>query len=234
MTQDQTARYKYHTSESYYHFVRYEIAPLLPHNPHNILEVGAASGATLRWLKSKFSNATTTGLELNEAMLPELRENVDYAIIGSIDDYISQLKSYDLILCLDVLEHLVDPWSVLRRLCSILNPDGSVIVSLPNVAHLSVSLPLLLRREFQYQDAGFLDRTHMRFFTEQSAVQLLNDAGLIVTNGLMAGLHGPLSKIIDRVSFGFLRHHLTKRYIMCGRKACNSHKQTPVRWTLSP
>ena len=62
-----------------------------------------------------------------------------------------------------------------------------MIVSVPNVAHLSVSIPLLFRREFAYQDAGILDRTHLRFFVEDTAVKLLNDFKLVVERGLASG-----------------------------------------------
>jgi len=224
-----------HPVAQYYHFVRTQIAPLLPKRPKKILEVGCASGATLRWLKSLFPDAETTGVELNSALLPELRQNADIAIIGTIEDCIPKLDHYDLILALDVLEHLVDSLGTLRRLCDNLErPNGRVIVSLPNVAHLSVSAPLLFRRRFEYQDAGILDRTHMRFFTEASAIELLNKAGLIVTSGVIAGLQGPKSKLIDRLSFGLLRHHLAKQYIMCGCPiTAELNSQPQVRWGIA-
>ncbi len=136
-----------------------------------------------------------------------------------------------MILCLDVLEHLIDPPGVLRRLCNLLTRDtaAQVIISLPNVAHLSVSLPLLLGRRFTYQDAGILDRTHLRFFTETSVLELLNDAGLVATAGLASGFNGPKSKALDTLTFGLLRHHLTKRYIVRGEPS-RTIKQEPIRW----
>ena len=217
----------------YYNFVRTQFGPLLPENPRSILEVGAASGGTLRWLKSLFPHAHTTGVEINEGLLPELRRNVDTAIIGAVEDIIPQLGRYDLILALDVLEHLVDLLGTLRQLVALLETGGHVIVSLPNVAHWRVSVPLLLRRQFEYQDAGILDRTHLRFFTEASAVDLLNQAGLVVVGGIINGPQGPKSRLLDIVSLGILRHHLTKQYIMCGRRTAEgSIVQPEIRWTL--
>src|SRR5579872_3759409 len=175
--------------ERYYHFIRTEIAPLLPESPKKILEIGAASGGTLGWLKKLYPDAATTGIELNAALHSELLRNADVAIISPIEDCINQLGKYDLILALDVLEHLPDSLGTLRKLCGLLErPHGRVIISLPNVAHLSVSMPLLFQRRFEYQDAGILDRTHLRFFTEASAVNLLNEAGLLVTRGVVTGL----------------------------------------------
>jgi 2-polyprenyl-3-methyl-5-hydroxy-6-metoxy-1,4-benzoquinol methylase len=233
MTQNQAAIHD-NVSGNYYHFVRKEIAPLLPRNPSTILDVGAASGATIKWLKTIFPNIEATGVELNQDMREELCRNADECVIGKIEECISQLKSYDLILLLDVLEHMNDSLSTLKQLRALLNPHGTMIVSLPNVAHLSVSVPLLLRRKFEYQDAGILDRTHLRFFTEYSAVKLLNDAGLTVKEGLMSGLDGPKSRLIDRVSLGLLRHHLTKQYIISAELANGSQQQNRVKWMPNP
>ena len=215
----------------YYHFTRREIKPLLPQNPSHVLDVGAGAGNTLKWLKSLFPNAETTGVEINESLRDELEQNVDIAIIGPIGNCFTQLKTYDLILLLDVLEHVPDPLGTLQKLAGLLRPGGHVIVSLPNISHLSVSVPLLLRRRFAYQNAGILDRTHLTFFVEDTAVKLLNDAKLLVTDGLISGLTGPKAKLLDWLSFGLLRHHLAKQYIMLGQLREHQFFQPKVRWS---
>jgi 2-polyprenyl-3-methyl-5-hydroxy-6-metoxy-1,4-benzoquinol methylase len=217
----------------YYHFVRREIKPLLPKSPNRILEVGAGAGATLKWLKTIYPKAETTAVELNPDLLDELKQNVDVVVIGKIDETFTELKTYDLILLLDVLEHLPDSTATLRKLSKLLEPGGQIIVSVPNIAHLSVSVPLLLKRRFNYQDSGILDRTHLRFFVEDTAIKLLNDADLIVTSGLISGLGGPKAKLLDLVSFGLLRHHLTKQYIMLGQLGDSRIVQEKIRWTVS-
>ena len=217
----------------YYHWVRQEIKPLLPKNPSRILEVGAGAGHTLKWIKELYPKTETTAVEINSALLQELRQNVDVPIIGPIDEALPQLKSYDLILFLDVLEHLSDPTATLRNLSKHLEANGQVIVSVPNIAHLSVSVPLLLQRRFDYQDAGILDRTHLKFFVEGTAIKLLNDANFIVTAGLVSGIQGPKSKLLDLLSFGGLRHHLAKQYIMLGQLTDGKLSQERVRWALA-
>jgi 2-polyprenyl-3-methyl-5-hydroxy-6-metoxy-1,4-benzoquinol methylase len=217
----------------YYHFVRREIQPLLPDVPSRILDVGAGAGATLKWLKTLYPSAETTGVELNSALSDELRQNADIAIIGDIGAAFARLATYDLILLLDVLEHVSDAKGTLELLVGLLRPGGNVIVSVPNISHLSVSVPLLLRRQFTYQDAGILDRTHRTFFVEETAVKLLNDANLVVTKGLVSGLAGPKSNLIDRLSFGFLRHHLARQYIMLGQLTASEFVQPRVRWKIA-
>ena len=151
-------------TEEYYHHVRREISPLLPPRATRVLEVGAGAGGTLKWLKSVYQDAETTAVELNPELRNELQRNADVVLIGPIDEALPLLKSYDLILLLDVLEHLPDSTKTLQALANLLVPGGHVIVSVPNVAHLSVSVPLLLGRRFQYLDSGILDRTSSKIF----------------------------------------------------------------------
>ncbi len=218
----------------YYHFVRREVQPLLPKSPSRILEVGAGAGGTLKWLKALYPRAEMTAVEVNPDLLDELRRNADVVIIGPIDEVFSQLKTYDLILMLDVLEHLPNSTTTLRTLSNLLAAGGHIIVSVPNIAHLSVSVPLLLLRRFNYQDAGILDRTHLTFFVEDTAIKLLNDANLIVTSGLISGLQGSKAKLLNFLSCGLLRHHLAKQYIMLGQLNAGKIKQPKVQWKVVP
>jgi 2-polyprenyl-3-methyl-5-hydroxy-6-metoxy-1,4-benzoquinol methylase len=218
---------------NYYHWARREIKPLLPENPCRVLEVGAGAGSTLKWIKALYPKSETTAVELNSTLLPELRQNVDVPIIGAIEEAIPQLKTYDLILLLDVLEHLLDPAATLKYLSKLLEPEGRIIVSVPNIAHLSVSIPLLLLRRFDYKDAGILDRTHLRFFVEDTAVKLLNDADFIVTAALISGIQGTKSKLLDVLSCGLLRHHLAKQYIMLGQLNDSKLLQPRIRWKIA-
>ena len=88
--------------------------------------------------------------------------------------------SLDLILCLDVLEHLVDPWSVVKQLSALLAPNGRLVVSVPNIRNWKFVVKLLFRGDFSYRDAGLLDRTHLRFFVRQTAVELAEAGALPV------------------------------------------------------
>lgn len=199
---------------AYFSHVRRDIEKLLPRSAERIVDVGCGVGATTSWLKSRYPGCFAIGLEGNAACLPELQSHVDQAIAVDLDGDLPDLGSPDLVLCLDVLEHLVNPQRLLDRLRSAMRPDGTLIVSLPNVAHLSVAIPLLLAGKFEYKDAGILDRTHLHFFTRQSAVGLVTDAGFQVERGLRGGLDGPRSKWLDKATFGMLRDRLTKQYVM--------------------
>ena len=86
---------------------------------------------------------------------------------------------YDLLLFADTLEHVPDPASVLLRLSTQLKPGAALVVSIPNVANWAMRLGLLLGR-FRYTNRGLLDRTHLRFYTKRTAVEMLEEGGFEV------------------------------------------------------
>ena len=204
---------------TYYEHVRSDIAGLLPAAASRIVDVGCGAGATLGWLRSRYPGAHTIGLEGNPAVREALLRNADEAYTLDLTTAdLPDIGAPDLILFLDVLEHLPDPVTVLERISRTLAPGGSVIVSVPNVAHLSVALPLLLHGAFTYQDAGILDRTHMRFFVRESAVELLETAGLKVDGALWSGINGRKTRLLDAVTLGSQRAKLAKQLILRGRR----------------
>jgi len=77
----------------------------------------------------------------------------------------------------DVIEHVVDPWSLLGTIAQHLAPGGCVVAAIPNVRHLPVSAGLLFRGRWTYTGVGILDRTHVRFFTRETVVALFGEAG---------------------------------------------------------
>jgi SAM-dependent methyltransferase len=173
----------------YFDFVRRDIEPLLPPAAERVLEVGCGAGATLAWLRNGGRAGHTTGIELAPDAAAVARTRVDRLLEGAVEERLDELaeQRFDLVLCLDVLEHLVDPWEVTRRLQRLLRPGGAIVVSLPNVRNHRVSLPLLLRGRWQYRDAGIMDRTHLRFFGLDGARDLLRQAGLELTGEASTG-----------------------------------------------
>jgi 2-polyprenyl-3-methyl-5-hydroxy-6-metoxy-1,4-benzoquinol methylase len=220
-------------SFAYFGHTRREIEPLLPSRADRILEVGCGSGLTLRWLKERYPEATTVGIEYEASNTAKLKENTDAFYIADAETFSQNIGSFDIILFLDVLEHLRNPETVLRKFVEHLAPGGTVVVSVPNVSYIGVTLPLIVARKFSYADAGILDRTHTRLFVESTAIELLNSAGLIVREGLLLGMSGPKSKTLNAITFGLFRHHLTKQYVLKGTRAHPvEERQKPVRWMI--
>jgi len=217
--------------DTYFQHTRTEIASLLPRSPKRILEIGCGRGNTLAWLKERYPEAETVGVEYWEGAKTQLERNADTAIIADLEQELPAALTgqFDLILALDVLEHLREPTAVLSRVLAHLAPGGRVIVSLPNISHISVSRALLFKRQFRFTDAGIMDRTHLRWFTEENAVGLLNAAGLTVADGVVNGLDGRKARLIDMSTFGVFRHWLTKQYIMAAEPGVGQGK---VRWRI--
>jgi 2-polyprenyl-3-methyl-5-hydroxy-6-metoxy-1,4-benzoquinol methylase len=100
--------------------------------------------------------------------------------------------AYDTIIFADVLEHLPWPVGVLERYLQFLAPGGSVIISLPNVGLWSVRFAHLFG-QWNYEETGVLDRTHLRFFTRSTARWMIGQAGLdVVKTTYNPGLVRPL------------------------------------------
>lgn len=167
---------------TYSSFVRHEIIGFITDptdRPLKVLEVGCACGGTLLRIKHQYKNADVFGIELNPQTAAIA---ATFATVGSYDIE-QRIPAYgehffDYIILADVLEHLYDPWSALKNLLPLLKVEGSFLISIPNVMHFSVVRDLLGGR-WTYQDAGILDRTHVRFFTLEEVKALLNQAGCL-------------------------------------------------------
>lgn len=202
--------------DSYFAHARRDIEHLLPQQARRILEIGCSSGATLAWLKQRWPSAEAYGVDGYAPLEGIIRQRAGNALIHDLEQPLPDLGQFDLILALDVLEHLRSPEIVLADLAKRLTPDGICIVSVPNIAEYGVSVPLLFKRQFRYTDAGTLDRTHLRWFTEESAIDLMRSAGFHVSKGAISGFDGRSRRIFDALTFGLFRHYLAKQYIMRG------------------
>lgn len=200
------------TELTYFQNVRSDIGPLLKGQPRRILDVGCGAGATLAWLKQRWPEAETMGIDGYAPVLPELEKNADKAMILDLEQPLPDLGTFDLVLALDVLEHLRDPWAAAQRLADLVGPSGAMIASVPNVANQKVLMPLLLKGEFRYLDAGLLDRTHLRFFDERSAIELVEGTGLTITGGV--AVMGRRQRFQDRLTLGLLQRHFINQYVM--------------------
>lgn len=171
-----------------------QIARLLESlRPQPILDVGAAQGFLGRLLLD--SNLLLDAVEPNPLYAEHARRFYRTVFASSVENANLPPKTYNAVVCADVLEHLVDPLATLRRLRDAAADNALFIISLPNVAHLAIRLMLLAGR-FPMMDRGILDRTHLHFYTRQTARHLLREAGLRVQQVLATGV--PLDEIWRR------------------------------------
>lgn len=165
----------------YHDLVRQDVFDLLPEAAGNLLDVGGGIGATAVALKRQGRVGRVTVLDIIDAgFLPE----VDAGHSGDLNDpaFLRGLGAeggrFDVILCLDVLEHLADPWATVAALHELLAPKGVIIASIPNLRFWPVSWGLFARGRFELTDRGVLDRTHLRWFVRDTATALMTSSGL--------------------------------------------------------
>jgi 2-polyprenyl-3-methyl-5-hydroxy-6-metoxy-1,4-benzoquinol methylase len=156
-----------------------------------VLDIGAADGSVARRLVER--GCRVVGIELDRTAARAAEEACERLIIGDVEalDLAEVLEgaTFDLVLMLDVLEHLRDPVATLKAAAGRLGQGGRMIVSVPNVTHAAVRLQLLSGR-FQYTDTGLLDRTHLHFFDRPALERMLAQAGLTILERMrtVAGL----------------------------------------------
>ena len=152
----------------------------------DVLDVGTADGhPVVEGLKAR--GCRVWGVEIDPDAAATAEPLCEQMIVGNVEtldlDAAFGDRRFDVLLCLDVLEHLVEPLDALKRLTKLLTPTGIVVASIPNVTHAAVRLQLL-DGKFTYTDTGLLDRTHVRFFDRTEVESLFADAGLTVVERL--------------------------------------------------
>src|SRR5271157_5895212 len=169
---------EYEVSESYFQNHRPEMLRFVPPGASAVLDIGCGAGAFAQMLKSE-RKAEVWGLELVADVAQEAARKLDRVIIGDIevDDIALPDEYFDCIICNDVLEHLVDPWRVLRWLRHKLKADGKIVASVPNVRFFPVLKELLLHKRWEYKSQGVLDRSHLRFFTMVAVRDMFESSG---------------------------------------------------------
>lgn len=169
---------KWGFNSTYSSMIRTEIVSLIDaklDEEIKVLEVGCATGSTLLEIKNKYKNAKLFGIEINKNSAAIAQQFIDVKASNIEEDIEFPTNFFDYIIFADVLEHLYDPWKVLDNIRRYLKEDGTILISIPNVMHYTV-IRDLMDGNWTYQDAGLLDRTHIRFFTLKELNRMLLDA----------------------------------------------------------
>ena len=168
--------------QGYHDLLRREILELIPSDANKILDLGCGAGNLGAALKKR-QPCTVHGIELSKGAAEYAAKNLDHVWCDNLNRFDPTFikQKYDTLIFADILEHLISPWRALKKFSSVLADGGTVIASIPNVAHPWV-VANLKKGVFRYEPAGILDITHLRFFTKTSICQLFYTAGLKIVN----------------------------------------------------
>ena len=160
----------------YYKQGRAEVKPFLPEKYTKILEIGCGGGGFRRHLDE---NAEYWGLDANLEALNTTSDTMAKSLNGIYDDLADQIPNdyFDLVICNDVVEHMLDHEWFFNSINQKITKGGHLIGSIPNVRYIKNLHEMLLKRDWEYKKHGTLDETHFRFFTEKSLQRSLKGNG---------------------------------------------------------
>lgn len=187
------------------------------------LEVGSGSAATLVEIKRRTIATEVCGVE--QFAIPNSFQGnalIDYFHISTLNDALPLLPNnhFDLVIFADVLEHMIDPWAALRDILPKLTPNCQIVVSLPNIRHVSIFFKIFIKGRFEYDQEGILDRTHLRFFCKKDMIDLLTESGFnLETIYPSYDLWGKGSlRLLNRFTFRLFEQFITKQFILICKK----------------
>lgn len=156
---------------------------LIPVEATKILEIGTGSGSLAAAIKKRNPAVEYVGVEVTTEYVELSRPRCDRVYLENFEKpsykILQEIRDKDYIVFCDVLEHFVDPWSVLEMLKATMRPDGRIIACIPNTQHWSIQVRLN-RGDWRYADRGLLDKTHVRFFTRETIIELFQKTGFKV------------------------------------------------------
>lgn len=164
-------------SAHYYETASLDLVRWLGGQCGRVLDVGCGPGDDASWLR-QHGAVEITGIEPDPRAAALASERYDHVIVSTIEEALPSLtERFDLVICSDVLEHLVDPWMVLRALRGALVDDGRLAVGIPNIRYYRSLFRIAFGAGFRPEEWGTFDSTHLRFFTRGNLRDLLLSTG---------------------------------------------------------
>ncbi len=218
--------------EPYYSHCRRDILAEVPASARRVLSVGCGAGATEEELVR--SGIRVVGVELNPHAAANARSRGIEVIEGDALSSSPALRDqrFDCLIYADILEHITNPVAVLQSHIDLLEPRGTVIISVPNFRNYAVIRDLFVRGHIQYTDSGILDRTHVRVTTRRMVEEWLTLVGL---------MPGPVryriamrrERILNALSLGTMREFLARQVIVVAIKEATSRNTDAPLASLS-
>ncbi|MDA8324629.1 MAG: class I SAM-dependent methyltransferase [Nitrospiraceae bacterium] len=203
--------------EGYFRNCRQSLIDLIPgKGGGRILEIGAGCGNTLIEAKKRGIGRIIVGIDL----VPVENSNqshheMDRFIIGDIEEMELDFEDgyFDVIICGDVLEHLVDPWRTVGRLARYLEKGGHFIASIPNLREINTLASIIFKGEFRYAESGIMDKAHLRFFCRRNIMEMFEQNGLkVISLSSNFDIEKSGRKLLSNLTFGLFYDFFASQY----------------------
>lgn len=206
--------------DGYYGHKRTDILAQIPKDAKRILDVGCGSGVFGAAIKEERGHSVEVdGIEIDADAARRAVSKLNRVVTGDVEKAGLPFphEYFDVIVYGDILEHLMDPWGVLKRHKDLLRPGGCVVASIPNIAHYKI-LRALRKKEWFYEKAGLLDQTHLRFFTINSIKRMFIEAGytIVSISNIIRASH--TMKRLNFILLNLIIDQITEQYIVVAQK----------------
>jgi 2-polyprenyl-3-methyl-5-hydroxy-6-metoxy-1,4-benzoquinol methylase len=174
--------------EIYFNVVRKEMLPFVPSEARVTLEIGCGDGNFAELLLSRGA-LEVWGIEYEKEQADLAQKRMTKVLVGDVAEQLTLLPDnyFDVIICNDVLEHLIDPYTVISKLRYKLKKEGVMISSIPNIRYFRNLFDYFFNKNWDYTDSGIMDKTHFRFFTYRSIRKMFESNGYEVVK--MVGIN---------------------------------------------
>lgn len=152
----------------------------LPVAYSRVLEIGCADGEFRQNLTGEHEY---WGVEPVRSAANTASKRLDNVLVGTYAEVEGDIPNdyFDLVICNDVIEHMVDHDKFLGAIKHKLSHGGCIVASIPNVRYVTNLFGLLVQKDWKYEESGIRDRTHMRYFTRKSQVRTFVENGYSIS-----------------------------------------------------
>jgi 2-polyprenyl-3-methyl-5-hydroxy-6-metoxy-1,4-benzoquinol methylase len=201
--------------DQYFSQSRPEMERFVPATTKRILDVGCGEGSFSFRLKERLG-AEVWGVELVPAIADVARSRLDRILCGDVMQQLELIPDhyFDCAIFNDVIEHLVDPYRMLIAVKQKLTRGGVVVCSIPNIRYFRNLFDIVIRGQFRYQEGGILDKTHLRFFTKKSIIEMFESLGYRILS--VEGINATPSWRVGLFNIATLGYFSDTRYVQFG------------------
>ena len=195
-------------------------------NYENSFEIGCGSGKLSYELKKSGIVIKASVLEPYGIIQYEGFEQKHQCTIEDLINADCNNEKYNLIIFGDILEHTIDPWTILQKISKdYLCDNGIVVISIPNIRNFRSLYKIVFKNSFKYESEGVFDKTHLRFFCIPDVVELIRSSLLNITYMNASFEYREFKyfsknrlRIINKLTFGIFKYWLADQVLFVCKK----------------